>query len=145
MTTSPATSSSAASPFVRKMKRFFLGVLGIILLAIVVTALFLKYADYSEGFRVGTIVKVSKKGFVFKTSEGELNQSFLEGSTDSSATGVATRVWNFTLSTDSGVEEQINHAIEANKKVKAYYKEKYLGLPWVGDTKYIVYKIEEVQ
>jgi hypothetical protein len=29
--------------------------------------------------------------------------------------------------------------------VKLFYKEKYTNLPWVGDTRQVVFKVEEVQ
>ena len=82
---------------------------------------------------------------VFKTWEGELSQGYLEQAPDS-ATGVATRIWYFTVNNnDKEVITQLDHAIEGNKKVKVFYKEKYTTLPWVGDTRQVVYKVEEVQ
>jgi hypothetical protein len=30
------------------------------------------------------------------------------------------------------------------RKVKVYYKERYKTMPWLGDTNYIVTKIEEI-
>jgi len=132
------------NPIVQKAKRILLGLVGFILVVALATVLFLMYASYGEGYRVGNILKLSKKGVIFKTWEGELSQGFLEGAQDSSAGGVATRIWYFTVNSDEAVITQINHAIDANKKVKVFYKEKYTNLPWVGDTRQIVYKVEEV-
>lgn len=132
------------NPLVQKAKRIALGLVGFILVVALSTVLFLMYASYGEGYRVGNILKLSKKGVIFKTWEGELSQGFLEGTQDSNAGGVATRIWYFTVNTDEAVIAQINHAIDSNKKVKVFYKEKYTNLPWVGDTRQIVYKVEEV-
>lgn len=134
-----------SSSVVRKLKRIFLGMVGLLLVVGTAILLFLMYASYGEGYRVGNILKLSKKGVVFKTWEGELTQGFLEGTQDSDAGGVATRVWYFTVNSDSAVIDQINHAIDNNKKVKVFYKEKYTLLPWIGDTRQVVYKVEEVQ
>ena len=144
-TPSTLPNSSSANPSLRKAKRLGLGIVAVLVLLAVSTVLFLRYASYSEGFRVGVIQKVSKKGMLFKTIEGELSQGFIEGAADTSASGVGTRVWTFSVENDKEVLSQIDHAIETNKKVKAYYKERYMKLPWVGDTAFTVYKVEEVQ
>ena len=134
---------TAGNPLLLKVKRFFFAMVAFLIVVAIGTVIFLMYASYGDGYRVGTILKMSKKGVIFKTYEGELSQGFLEGNQDT-AGGVATRVWYFTVENDPKVLEQINHAIDTNKKVKAYYKEKYTHLPWVGDTRQIVFKVEEV-
>jgi hypothetical protein len=142
---SMASTSSNPSPILRKLKRFFYAMLAFVILVAVATVMFLMFASYGDGYRVGVIQKISKKGVIFKTVEGELSQGFLDGQPDSSASGVGTRIWYFTVQNDPAVLGQIDHAIEANKKVKLFYKEKYTSLPWVGDTRQVVFKVEEVQ
>lgn len=115
----------------------------IVLLGSAAVVLALQYVNYGDGYRVGTVLKLSRKGVVFKTWEGELSQGFLESSPTADA-GVATRVWYFTVEHNDQIIEQINHAIDNNKKVKLFYNEKYTQLPWLGDTRQIVYKVEEV-
>lgn len=145
--TQPMTSTpTRGNTFMRKMKRFFLGMIAFVIIIAVATVAFLMVASYGDGYRVGTILKMSRKGVIFKTWEGELTQGFLEsGQADAGAGGVATRVWYFTVDGDPGVLSQIDHAIQTNKKVKLFYKEKYTLLPWMGDTRQIVFKVEEVQ
>jgi hypothetical protein len=144
-TPSAVSPASNSNPALRKAKRFGIGVVAFLVLAVILTLVFLRYASYSEGFRVGVIQKVSRKGMLFKTIEGELSQGFIEGAADTNASGVGTRVWTFSVENDKDVLAQIDHAIETNKKVKVYYKERYRKLPWVGDTSFTVYKVEEVQ
>lgn len=143
----PTTSTpNGGNAFLRKMKRFFLGLIAFVIVIAVATVAFLMLASYGDGYRVGTILKMSRKGVVFKTWEGELTQGFLEsGQADAGSGGVATRIWYFTVDGDPQVLGQIDHAIQTNKKVKLYYKEKYTLLPWVGDTRQLVFKVEEVQ
>ena len=95
-------------------------------------------ADYSDGYRVGKIIKLSRKGYVFKTWEGTLDFGYLQNDPDA---GVATRIWDFSVSSDE-VTKDVDAAIAGDYKTKVWYHEKYLKLPWRGDTKYFVYKVE---
>jgi len=99
------------------------------------------FADYSEGYRVGKIIKLSHKGYVFKTWEGTLDFGYLQ---NDPAAGVATRIWEFSVSGDQDdVRKQIDDAIAADYKAKVWYREKYFRLPWRGDTKHFVYRVEK--
>lgn len=101
------------------------------------------FADYSEGFRVGQIIKLSHKGYLFKTWEGTLDQGYLAPQSD---TGIATRVWDFSVAEgDEALRRDIDAAIAGNHRVKLYYHEKLVQWSFRGDTKYFVYKLEQVQ
>ncbi|MFT6936441.1 MAG: hypothetical protein ACJA1N_000737 [Saprospiraceae bacterium] len=106
-----------------------------IIIAAIILAIggFAIYANmnYSEGDRVGKVVKVSKRGVFFKTWEGQLSY------------GDNKEMWEFSIpNSQEQVRINIDDASENNKRVKLYYKEKYITFPWRGDTKYIVYKVE---
>jgi|AntRauTorckE5430_2_1112549.scaffolds.fasta_scaffold03981_5 uncharacterized protein YxeA len=106
-----------------------------IILAAVILAIsgFLIYANinFSEGNRVGSVVKISEKGVLFKTWEGQLNY------------GDNKEMWDFSIpKSQEQVRLSIDNANEDNKRVKLYYKEKYITFPWRGDTEYLVYKVE---
>ena len=97
-------------------------------------------ADYSEGYRVGKVIKLSHKGYVFKTWEGTLDFGYLQ--TDPEG-GVATRIWDFSVAPGAGdVRAQIDTAIAGDYKVKLHYEEKYVRLFWRGDTKHFITKVE---
>lgn len=99
------------------------------------------FGSYSEGSRAGTIVKLSRRGVLVKTYEGQLNLGGFSGETGSPASSL----WDFSVS--SGQEDVIRQLEEASlngKRVKLYYKEKFFQLSWRGDTKYFVYKVESV-
>lgn len=109
-----------------------------IIIAAIILAIggFLIYSNinYSTGNRVGKVVKISKKGVMFKTWEGELQQ---EDNPEK---------WAFSIrGSQEQVRENIDDAIEANKRVKLYYKQKYIVLPWRGDTDYLIYKVEVLE
>ncbi len=116
--------------------------LGLVLL--VLSILFFLMAwfwNYSTGYRVGKVIKVSHKGFVIKTWEGELDLGYL--STNQGA--LATRIFNFSVDRgEDQVRRQIDSAYVRDQKVKLYYREKVFLIPWRGDTRYFVYKVERI-
>ena len=118
-----------------------LGIVVVVLVVLVGAAgWFALAADYSEGYRVGKVIKLSHKGYVFKTWEGTLDFGYLQ--TDPEV-GVATRIWDFSVGPgDADVRQQIDEAIAGDYKVKLHYREKYVRLFWRGDTKHFVTKIE---
>lgn len=97
------------------------------------------FANYSEGVRSGVLMKISKKGYVFKTHEGQLN---IGGFDQTSDIGVS-NVWEFSVR-DEAVLEELESAMDHSQRVKLYYNEKYMTLPWRGDTKYFVVSVEEL-
>jgi hypothetical protein len=97
-------------------------------------------ADYSEGYRVGQVIKLSRSGYVFKTWEGTLDFGFLQ---QDPTVGVATRLWDFSVrDEDEQVRKDIDAAIAVNAKVKLHYREKYVRWSWLGDTKHFIDKVE---
>lgn len=89
----------------------------------------------SEGSRSGTLFKISKKGVVFKTYEGQLH---LAGS----AMLTTQSTWDFSAA-DANVYAELQKY--EGKNVKCYYHEKVDAFPWQGDTDYLVYRVEPVQ
>lgn len=86
----------------------------------------------SEGTRSGLLFKISKKGYVFKTYEGQLH---LGGSV--MLTPQST--WDFSAK-DAAVYQQLQQY--EGKNVTLHYREKVDAFPWQGDTDYIVYAVE---
>lgn len=117
------------------LRKILLALGGIVLLFI----LFAYYANFSSGFRVGVPVKLSKKGVLVKTFEGQLNI----GGLTSGEQGVIPTQWDFTVPNSNDMAfKRIESAMEKGVRAKLYYKEKYIKLPWRGDTKYFVYQVE---
>lgn len=100
------------------------------------------FGTYSSGTRVGKIVKFSKKGYIFKTYEGQLNA----GGFDTNEGGdISPNVWNFSVYRGSDdIREAIDEAMDKGKEVKLYYHEKFYQFDWRGDSKYFIYQVEEV-
>ncbi len=120
------------------MKKLFLALLGLGLVSLV---LFFVYTNwtYSSGTRSGTLVKISQKGYVFKTYEGQLNLGgFQMGGDD----GLSGNIWSFSVT-----EEDVYSALQTleGKQVTVHYDEINKAMPWQGDTNYFISKVEEVQ
>lgn len=114
-------------------------VLAIIFLFLIGVGAFLYFANFSEGVRSGILMKISKKGVIFKTYEGQLNIGGFDQTND---VGVS-NVWEFSIK-DKDVLQDLNNALDNSKRVKLFYVEKYITLPWWGETKYFVTDIEEL-
>lgn len=91
--------------------------------------------SYSVGERAGYVQKLSKKGWICKTWEGELAMV--------SMPGTATEKFLFTVRDDS-VVERINDVM--GKRVSLHYEE-HRGLPTTcfGETRHFVVDVEIVE
>jgi len=123
-----------------RMKKF---VALVVVLSVVIGAAWIALAaDYSDGYRVGQVIKLSRSGYVFKTWEGTLDFGFLQ---QDPTLGTATRLWDFSVRDgDDAVRKAIDDAIAVNAKVKLFYHEKYFRWSFFGDTKHFVYRLERV-
>ncbi len=130
-----ATQFESAKTTAKKVAR---RTLWVILIASILTLLgyyFWRVYPKSEGTRTGVLFKVSKKGYAFKTYEGQLH---LGGS----AMMTPQSVWDFSAK-DDAVYQQLQQF--EGKSVKCHYKELVDAFPWQGDTDYIVYQVELIQ
>jgi len=124
-----------------KKKTHFLRNLVIIILVILLGIFALTYFGiYDEGVRAGNVVRVSKKGVVFKTYEGQLNlQSFgaLKGASPFAET--------FDFSVEKSKPEVVRE-LEAvalsGERVNLHYIKRYAKFPWRGETKYFITGVE---
>ncbi|MFT6035828.1 MAG: type VI protein secretion system component Hcp [Marivirga sp.] len=114
--------------------------LSILILAGLGYVSFLYYGVYSEGVRAGTVIKLSKKGVMFKTWEGQLNiRSFGAVSSNNQLSEV------FEFSIESDQEKTIKLLEEVSlsgERVNLHYLERYRILSWRGSTKYFITKLE---
>jgi hypothetical protein len=121
------------------LKKFMIKAVVIVVVLLVAVLLFINNASFSSGYRAGVPIKVSHKGVIFKTWEGQLNV----GGLTNSGQGAIPTTWEFSIADDATeVRERIDQSISEGKRVKLKYKEKYARLFWKGDTKYFVYEVE---
>ena len=112
-------------------------ILGVILATIVIMAVlwytFLYYADFSDGYRSGELIKFSHKGVLVKTWEGEISQGISGAQI-------------FAFSVRDSDEEVIEKLKEyQGHYVKLKYEEKFGPFFFWGDTKYFITEVTKEQ
>jgi hypothetical protein len=114
------------------MKKFaFIFTLVIILL--LGSFIYWKYSfTYSEGYRAGLLQKVSLKGNLFKTYEGEIILSSIESRAN---VAIASEKFYFSV-----VDKEVALQLEKIQggSVIVHYREKNGVLPWRGESTYLV-------
>jgi len=126
----------------KSIGKFFRRVLiGLLLLGLISLGGFYLVSNYtySKGTRAGTLIKLSKKGVMFKTYEGQLN---LGGFTTEGQEGISGNIWEFSVKkTDMYNELQDMEG----QRVKLFYREVIKPMPWQGKTHYFVYEAKLVE
>lgn len=113
-------------------KILFLFIIAIIALMALFYA-FIYYVPYSEGVRSGELIKISNKGVLVKTWEGEISQG-ISGA----------QIFAFSvLDKDQDVIEKLKEY--QGQYVKVSYTERYATFFWLGDTKYFITQVEQEQ
>ena len=110
------------------MKKFLIYAGIVIILSLSGYYAFVSFVTYSDGFRAGKLVKITHKGVLLKTWEGELSQ----GVSDS-------QIFLFSVTNDEVVEKLKSMQ---GHYVRLEYKERFRTFPWWGDTNYFVTKVE---
>ncbi len=120
-------------------KRIIYTLLTIVILLI--SYVFICGLTYSSGARTGIVIKISKKGYLFKTYEGELN---LGGISEGDGTIMPTRIWQFSVQkNDTATYNALTNT--QGKHVRLHYKEVYKYFFWQSETPYFVEKVEIVK
>jgi hypothetical protein len=88
--------------------------------------------SYSDGYRSGQLVKISRRGVIFKTHEGTLNLS---------PNGMMT-AWEFSVK-NAEVSKQLREF--EGKMIQVHYLQRYQVFFWQGETDYIVDGVELVK
>ena len=125
------------------MKKFKIWASIIAILVVAGSIYIVFFANYSTGYRVGTIIKMTEKGVLIKTIEGQMHTGGISGD---SSDGDATSMWDFSVrKSNDEVRQAIEQAVDNGVRVKLYYEEKFYQWSFFGDTKYFVNKVEEVR
>ena len=128
---------SPTTPPPKKRRKAGCILLMILVVAILLFALYVWLAlklDYSEGERAGYVQKLSRKGWLCKTWEGELAMVNLPGTMP--------QIFQFSVR-DGAVAEQMNKTL--GQRVRLHY-EQHKGLPTscFGETEYFVTDVQPV-
>ncbi|MCF6367020.1 MAG: hypothetical protein L3J35_12565 [Bacteroidales bacterium] len=115
------------------MKKFLIIAVAVIIFGFSAFYAFVYYVPLSEGSRSGKLVKISKKGVLFKTYEGIVSQG---------VSGEQTFYFS--------VLDNQKEAIEKLKSlqgqyVKITYVERFKTFAWWGDTRHFVSDVEKIE
>jgi hypothetical protein len=111
-------------------KIMFFGTLAIVLIMVAYMT-YIYYVPYSEGVRSGELIKISHKGYLVKTWEGEISQG-ISGA----------QIFKFSvLDNDKEVIDSLK--ILQGNFVKVEYVERLRTFFWWGDSRYFVTKVEK--
>ncbi len=114
------------------MKRFAL-VSTMVIVSLTVLFIYWKFSfTYSEGYRAGLLQKISYKGNIFKTYEGEMILSSIRSNAN---VAIASEKFFFSVP-DKEVALQLEKV--QGESVVVHYVEKNGKLPWKGESNYFV-------
>lgn len=134
----PTTTSS----FKNTISNILMKVLKLLIVIIVLGAFaawgLTKFA-YSEGERAGVVSKFSKKGYIIKTYEGELNVG-----AQGQVSNMNQNIWNFTLqnSNDTAIVNNLEDAMLYGKRVRLHYEQRIFKFFWMGDSEFFVTRVD---
>ncbi len=97
------------------------------------------FYTYSDGYRTGILQKLSHKGNIMKTYEGEL---IMIGANTPSDFAISSEKFLFSVTNDSIAKDLMNFE---GQKVKLHYQQKKGTLPWRGESEYIIDGYEELE
>ena len=117
-----------------RIRRNFRAFLFFVFLALAFCVYWFYFNVYSDGERKGTLIKITHKGNIFKTDEGEMWLSCRQT--------VNAEKFYFSVTNDSIALVLKNLQDEC---IQLTYKQYRARLPWRGDSKYIVTGVIKIQ
>jgi len=130
---------AAKAGMIKWIKRVFI----IGLVALVALFSFSYWGTYSEGIRSGMVVKISRKGWIFKTHEGQLN---LQTFGANKSPNLVSESFEFSVASDRPeVIKVLEEASLSGERVSLKYEERLTKFFWRGDTKYFVTEVERLK
>ena len=117
-----------------RLRRNFRAFLFIVFLVLAFCIYWFFFNSYSKGERTGVLIKISHKGNIFKTNEGEMWLSCRQMTNPEK--------FYFSVKSDSIAALLKN---SQDQCVQLTYTQYRASLPWRGDTKYIVTDVIKIQ
>jgi hypothetical protein len=125
------------------MRKFIL-LLTLIVVGFAIYAAFILYYPFSEGTRTGVLQKLSHKGYVLKTWEGELQMRGVITPQDGAPMNMGGNIWQFSVGRGEDAVVQALQAAEAKgSRVTLHYTQYSRQFSWRGETAYFVTKVTD--
>ena len=114
------------------MKRVIAIVIAVVVIVGILFVMGRYYFVFGEGVKAGTLNYVVKKGYIFKTFEGEM---ILTGLKSTAPSSMQSNEFLFSIE-DAALAQRL--MLNSGREMQVHYKE-YLGsVPWRGYSKFIV-------
>ena len=131
--------------FGQRVKRTTRKVIRIVIIsAIIIGAIAFSIAYwgvYDDGVRAGTILRISKRGVLFKTYEGQIDIGTFGGLKN---VNPIAQTFDFSVE-DEQVVKDLQTVALTGERVNLHYVKRYVGFPWRGDTRYFAIKVERIK
>ncbi|MFN3839111.1 MAG: hypothetical protein ACK4RF_00255 [Cyclobacteriaceae bacterium] len=118
------------------LKRLLLIVLGIG----VAVMLFMYFGVFERGVMAGKVLRITEKGVIFKTHEGQLSREAfgsLKGASPLAET------YDFSVeASETEVLKELQAVALSGERVNLHFVKRYMKFPWRGETKVFVTRVE---
>lgn len=98
---------------------------------------------YSEGDRAGSVIKISYKGLLCKSWEGQLATDGFVSATDEKGNRSSSNVFEFSV-TDPAIVKKLQEAQESGARVKLHYDQALVNNPCTSSTDYYITSVTPV-
>lgn len=113
-------------------------IIAIIVIAVGIFIYWHYYFVFAEGTKAGVLNTFQKKGYVFKTYEGQLIQSGFRGSP---TTAIQSNQFSFSVASESVAKKLMENS---GKDMELHYKRYQGSLPWRGMQLFIVDSVYQI-
>lgn len=132
--------------FGSKVKRTTRKVVKIVIISVLVVGAavfsFYYWGVYEDGVMAGKVLRISKKGMLFKTYEGKIN---LETFGALKGTSPIAESFDFSVEkSDTELIKKLQEVSLSGERVNLYFVKRYAVFPWRGDTKYFAVRVERL-
>ncbi|WP_338815618.1 hypothetical protein V9L05_23960 (plasmid) [Bernardetia sp. Wsw4-3y2] len=118
---------------ISRVKLISLSSIAVVLLLFFGVGSFYYFGSFSTGDRAGVVIKISQRGYVFKTWEGEMNLN---------DQGNTIEKFEFSVEEEeTKVIEDLKDAALTGERIRISYVERYRTFAWRGDTKYFITEV----
>src|SRR5688572_2411648 len=112
------------------VKKFLKKTLVFVIIIGAIVFSFLYWGVYSKGVRSGVILKVSERGVLFKTVEGDMDMQILAAGANQN---IRTQIWSFSVEkSNKDVVEKLEKASLTGERVELNYVQRYSKFFWRG-------------
>jgi hypothetical protein len=110
---------------------------------LVVVGAFLYFGTFEKGIYAGKVLRISERGLIFKTYEGQLSsESF--GSLKGASPIAETRDFSVEAK-QTEVIKQLEEVALSGERVNLHFRKRFITFPWRGETNCFIESVERTK